>query len=223
MAADRTARRFRFVVFDWDGTLADSTALIATAIRSACADIGAPVPDETTARFVIGLGLADALRHIAPGLPPTGQRALADRYRHHYLARESDVPLFAGVRELLADLAAAGLPLGVATGKTRKGLDRALAQQALADRFVATRCADEGLPKPHPDMLLHLMESVGVAPRDTLMIGDTTHDLELARAAGTAALAVGYGAHPPASLVALEPLATLASVSELAHWLRGHT
>jgi phosphoglycolate phosphatase len=223
MAAERPAGRFRFVVFDWDGTLADSTALIATAIRSACADIGERVPDETTARFVIGLGLADALRHIAPGLPPAGQRALADRYRHHYLAREFDVPLFGGVRELLADLVAAGVPLGVATGKTRKGLDRALAQQALADRFVATRCADEGLPKPHPDMLLHLMERVGAAPRDTLMIGDTTHDLELARAAGASALAVGYGAHPPASLAALEPLATLASVPELAQWLRGNT
>ena len=120
---------------------------------------------------------------------------------------------------MLAELDAAGHLLGVATGKSRAGLDRALAQQDVGGFFTATRCADEGFAKPHPDMLLHLMERVGVAPADTLMIGDTTHDLELARNAGVAALAVAYGAHPPEDLIEQQPLATLHSVAELRAWL----
>ena len=170
-------RRFRFVVFDWDGTLADSTAIIADALQQACRDVGEPVPDDVDARYVIGLGLADALRHVAPDLPPERHPELVARYRHHYLARDAAIPLFAGVREMLAELDAAGYLLGVATGKSRAGLDRALAQHGIGGFFAATRCADEGFPKPHPDMLLHLMERVGAGPGETLMIGDTTHDL----------------------------------------------
>ena len=215
-------RRFRFVVFDWDGTLADSTALIADSIRRACDDVGEPVPDESAARYVIGLGLADALRHVAPGLLPERQRALMDRYRHHYLTRDAEVPLFAGVRDLLAELEAAGLLLGIATGKSRVGLQRALEQQGIAHHFVATRCADEGLPKPHPDMLLHLIDRVGVESSATLMIGDTTHDDEVARGAGAAAVAVAYGAHDAASLARLAPLALVGSIAELHGWLRAN-
>jgi len=216
-------RRFRFVVFDWDGTLADSTALIAAAIQQACHDIGEPVPDDTTARYVIGLGLADALAHVAPGLAPERHRDLAIRYRHHYLSGDPQIPLFAGAREMLDELNAAGLLLGVATGKTRVGLNRALEQQGIADRFVATRCADEGFPKPNPDMLLHLMDRVGAEPRETLMIGDTTHDLDLARNAGVAAVAVSYGAHAPAGLAQCGPLALLDSIKELRRWLQSNT
>jgi phosphoglycolate phosphatase len=217
--ADLAPRRFRFLVFDWDGTLADSTAIIASSLQRACADVGEPVPCDTDARFVIGLGLADALRRVAPALPRERWSALAERYRHHYLSRDADIPLFAGARELLDDLHAAGFLLGVATGKSRVGLARALEQQAVAHRFVATRCADEGLPKPHADMLVHLIECVGVTPRETLMIGDTTHDLELARNAGAHALAVAYGAHAPDGLAALSPLATVHSIAELRAWL----
>ncbi len=217
---DFAPRRFRFIVFDWDGTLADSTALIADSLQQACRDIGEPVPDDVDARFVIGLGLLDAVRHVAPGLPVARHPDLAARYRHHYLARDLGISLFAGAADMLTELEAAGFLLGVATGKTREGLDRALAHQGIGSRFVATRCADESLPKPHPQLLLQLMERVGVTPRETLMIGDTTHDLELARNAGTAALAVGYGAHPPAGLERLAPLATVHSVVELRTWLR---
>ena len=212
-------RRFRFVVFDWDGTLADSTAIIAGALRQACRDVGEPVPSEGDARFVIGLGLADALRHVAPGLPVSRHPDLVARYRYHYLAQDSVIPLFAGAREMLADLNAAGFLLGVATGKSRAGLDRALAQQDVGHLFAATRCADEGFAKPHPDMLLRLMDRVGVQPDETLMIGDTTHDLELARNARVAALAVAYGAHEPEDLIEREPLATLHSIAELRAWL----
>ncbi len=217
---ERAPRRFRLVVFDWDGTLADSTALIASALQNACRDLGEPVPDETDARYVIGLGLADALRHVAPGLAPERQRDLVARYRHHYLGGDAQIPLFAGARELLGELDAAGHLLAVATGKSRVGLDRAFAQQQLAHLFVATRCADEGHPKPNPDMLLHLMDRVGVLPRETLMIGDTTHDLELARNAGSTAVAVSYGAHSSAALTSFDPAALVHTVAQLGDWLR---
>lgn len=213
------SRRFQLIAFDWDGTLADSTALIAEAIQRACGDMGLTVPDLATARHVIGLGLHDSIRYVAPDLPATEYERFADRYRHYYLAGDGEIPLFEGVREMLAELEARGFLLAVATGKTRKGLARAMAQHAIAHHFVASRCADEGFPKPHPDMLLTLMDSVGVLPGETLMIGDTTHDLQLARAAGAQALAVTYGAHDTAGLAALAPLAVLASLPELRAWL----
>lgn len=219
---DLRDRRYRLLVFDWDGTLADSTAIIATAIQSACRDVGEPVPDDVTARFVIGLGLADALAHVAPRFPRERHPELSSRYRHHYLARDPQIPLFAGAAALLQELRERGYLLAVATGKTRVGLDRALSSHALVEHFHATRCADEERPKPHPDLLLHLMECLGVAPGETLMIGDTTHDLELARAAGVDAVAVAYGAHAPAGLAAALPRAIVHSIDELRCWLALH-
>ena len=215
-------RQFRLLVFDWDGTLADSTAIIAGAIQQACRDLELPAPDDAAARFVIGLGLTDALRHVAPTLPAADYQKLSDRYRHHYLARDPEIPLFKGAREMLDELDARGFLLAIATGKTRDGLTRALQQQGLVHRFIASRCADEGFPKPHPDMLLTLMQRCGVAPVETLMIGDTTHDLELARNAGARALAVTYGAHTSAGLAGLSPLATVTSIAELAAWLKAN-
>ena len=212
-------QRFRLLVFDWDGTLADSTAIIAGAIQQACTDLGLPVPDDTAARYVIGLGLADAMRHVAPTLPLSDHPRLSDRYRHHYLARDPEIPLFDGAREMLDELDARGFLLAIATGKSRVGLARALAQQGLAHRFVASRCADEGFPKPHPDMLLALMDRCGTEPSETLMIGDTTHDLELARNAGASAIAVTYGAHGAGGFAGFAPLATVSSVAELRAWL----
>ena len=215
-------RRFRLLVFDWDGTLADSTAIIAGAIQLACTDLGLPVPDDTAARYVIGLGLADAMRHVAPTLPLSEHPRLSERYRHHYLARDPEIPLFGGAREMLDELDARGFLLAIATGKSRVGLARALAQQGLAHRFIASRCADEGFPKPHPDMLLALMDSCGTGPGETLMIGDTTHDLELARNAGASAIAVTYGAHGADGFTGFTPLATVSSVAELRAWLNAN-
>ena len=219
---DAATRRFALIVFDWDGTLADSTALIAQSLQRACIDVGQPPPDDVAARFVIGLGLADALRTVAPALPVDRYGELSARYRDHYLARESDIPLFDGARELLAELDAAGYWLAVATGKSRRGLDRTLAANGLAGAFHATRCADEGFPKPHPDMLLHLMDRLAVHPNETLMIGDTTHDLELARNAGASGVAVSYGAHALEGLASRSPLAAVNSVAELHSWLALH-
>jgi len=212
-------QRFRLLVFDWDGTLADSTAIIAGAIQRACTDLGLPVPCDTAARYVIGLGLADAMRHVAPTLPLSEHPRLSERYRHHYLARDPEIPLFEGAREMLDELDARGFLLAIATGKRRAGLARALAQQGLAHRFVASRCADEGFPKPHPDMLLALMDHCGTEASETLMIGDTTHDLELARNAGASAIAVTYGAHGADGFSGFAPLATVSSVAELRAWL----
>ncbi len=212
-------RRYRLIVFDWDGTLADSTGLIADAIRAACREVGQPEPDEATAKYVIGLGLTEAIMHCAPALPPEDYRRLAERYRAHYLAGDAAIPLYDGARELLAELDQAGFYLGVATGKTRVGLDRALGHHGLTGRFHATRCSDESFPKPHPQMLLDLMSTVRVDAAATLMIGDTTHDLDLARNAGAAALAVSYGAHPPEGLATRSPLATVHTVMELRAWL----
>jgi phosphoglycolate phosphatase len=213
-------RRYDLVVFDWDGTLADSTAIIARSIREALRDMGETVPDETAARYVIGLGLADALRTVAPTLPVERHAELVAHYRTRYLAAEQDIPMFEGAVELLDELERAGYLLGVATGKSRMGLDRVLTKHGLARRFHATRCADEGRPKPHPDMLLHVMDRVGVSAGATLMIGDTTHDLLLARNAGVAAVAVTYGAHAREPLATLAPIGTVHSMSELAQWLR---
>jgi phosphoglycolate phosphatase len=216
---DTAQRRFKLIVFDWDGTLSDSTTMIAEAIRHACRDLGEPVPDMLSARFVIGLGLTDALRTVAPGLPVHRHSEMSAHYRRHYQAREDDIPLFPGAADLLEHLDASGYFLAVATGKSRAGLNRVLAKNGLVTRFHATRCADEGFPKPHPDMLLHLMDRLAVEPHETLMIGDTTHDLELARNAGVAGLGVAYGAHEPDGLARLAPLAIVHSVAELREWL----
>jgi len=213
---------YELIIFDWDGTLMDSTAVIAAALQSACRDIGIPVPSERDAKFVIGLGAADTFRHVAPELDEEGQRRLAERYRHHFLANEHQAPLYDGVREMLAELHGSGRRLAVATGKARRGLERALDATGLRAWFEATRCADEGFAKPHPDMLLMLMDITGVEPRHALMIGDTTHDLELAANAGVDALSVSYGAHDGALLATRPAKARVSSVKELHRWLTGN-
>jgi len=205
----------RLIVFDWDGTLADSTELIATVLQRACSDVGHPVPELEAARHVIGLGLSDALRHVAPALDREQFPSLAARYRYHYLAREAEIALFDGAREMLHRLAGRDHLLGVATGKTRAGLDRALQQHGLQDVFHATRCADEDAPKPDPAMLLSLMRRLDVAPSDTVMVGDTTHDLEMAQRAGVRAIGVAHGAHARDKLAEVEPVAVVESLEEL--------
>ncbi len=211
--------QFDLVVFDWDGTLVDSTAFIARSIQAAAADPGLAVPSRERALHVIGLGLADALARAVPELPPQRMMEFAARYRVHYFAGEAEVVLFDGVRELLADLRRHGATLAIATGKSRAGLDRALAATGLAGQFAASRCADETHPKPHPAMLLELGERLLVEPARMLMVGDTTHDLQMAAAAGAAAVGVTYGAHPREQLAALQPLRLADSTPALHQWL----
>lgn len=211
---------FDLVVFDWDGTLMDSTGAIAEAIQRAAADLGLPVPDARAASYVIGLGLHDALRHAVPALAPSDLPAFVERYRAHYLRRDAELRLFDGASELLERLRAHPRALAaVATGKSRIGLERALDSTGLRTMFAATRCADEGAPKPDPWMMLDLCEQLGVEPARAVMVGDTTHDLDMARAAGAGAAAVSWGAHPRDALAARRPLAVLDSVQALSDWL----
>jgi phosphoglycolate phosphatase len=219
---DFRPRQFDLVVFDWDGTLCDSTALIVHAMQAACRDIGAEVPSRERASYVIGLGLQDALQHAVPGLSPDRYPELARRYRHHYLNDQHALTLFDGVLPMLAALRERHHWLAVATGKNRQGLNQALSAAELHGVFDATRTADETASKPHPRMLQELMREFGVEPERTLMIGDTTHDLQLAANAGTAAIAVSYGAHEPALLRAHETRLIAHSVAELHDWLSQH-
>jgi phosphoglycolate phosphatase len=218
-----TPGRFELLVFDWDGTVVDSAAHIVASIQSACADLGMALPAEERARYIIGLGLQDAMQYLLPELPVADYPRLAERYRHHYLAGDDRVAPFGGVREGIARLHAAGFLLGVATGKSRRGLDRALRDTGLQSFFHASRCADEGFAKPHPDMLLFLMDLLNVTPERTLMIGDTTHDLEMARNAGVPAVAVSYGAHAQAQLAGLGPLACVGCFDDLMAWLEANS
>jgi phosphoglycolate phosphatase len=212
------SRRFDLVVFDWDGTVVDSTAMIALCIQRA-ADLGLRVPTREQASHVIGLGLQDALAGAVPDLDASRIEEFSARYRHHYFAGEPEIVLFSGVRELLVELTELGATLAVATGKSRRGLDRAFGTTGLGMFFAASRCADETHPKPHPAMLLELTDELDVPVERTVMIGDTTHDLAMARAARTAAIGVTYGAHPPEQLAALGPLGLAESVDRLRAWL----
>jgi phosphoglycolate phosphatase len=215
-------RQFDLIVFDWDGTLFDSTALITRCIQGACADVGVAVPSDAQASYVIGMGLAEALQHAAPSLPRERYRELAERYRHHYVARQHELVFFDGTLAMLQDLRARAHLLGVATGKSRRGLDDALATSALRGLFDATRTADETASKPDPRMLIELMDEFQVEPARTLMIGDTTHDLQLAANAGTASIGVSYGAHDHASFDAFDTRHVAHSTADLHDWLLRH-
>lgn len=215
-------KRYDFIVFDWDGTVMDSTAVIAGSIQAACRDLGLNVPSDEAARHVIGLGLAQALQHAVPDAPEAMYEPLADRYRHHFLAQDQTIPLFEGARETIAELHADGYWLGVATGKSRAGLERVLDASGLRSYFHATRTADQTFSKPHPAMLMELMDELAVSPDRTLMIGDTTHDLQLAQNAGVDVVAVAYGAHPPEQLLELQPLALVGDFAELRAWLKNN-
>ncbi|MFG6468752.1 HAD family hydrolase [Roseateles sp. BYS87W] len=215
-------QRFDLIAFDWDGTLFDSTALIARCIQRAAVDIGVPEPDFERAKYVIGLGLRDALEHAVPDLPEARYPELGLRFRHHYLSAEDELSFFDGTLDMLAALKARHHWLAVATGKTRKGLDRLLHARELQRVFDGTRTADETQSKPHPQMLLELMREFGVEPERTLMIGDTTHDLQLAANAGAPCVAVSFGAHDPDAFAPFNPLFIAHSTRELHDWLVAH-
>lgn len=214
--------RYELIAFDWDGTLFDSTACIVKSIQAAAREMGLAEPPVERARHVIGLGLEAALQIAVPELPREQYRELANAYRRHYFASVHEVTLFDGVPELLCELQSRGHRLAVATGKSRRGLDEALDQVGLRELFEATRTAEETASKPHPQMLHELMDELGTPAHATLMVGDTTHDLQLAANAGTAALAVSFGAHGADELAALRPLAVLHDLPAVSAWFRQH-
>jgi phosphoglycolate phosphatase len=213
--------RYRLLVFDWDGTIIDSAATIVECIREASRELGLEVPERERASHVIGLGLHDAMKIAVPGLPAQRYPEFVASYRKHFIAREDSMQLFDGMRELLEDLSKRHL-LAIATGKSRRGLDRDLEAQNLKAYFAASRYADETNPKPHPAMLLEIMDELDVSQKQALMIGDTSHDLEMARAAGIDALAVTYGAHPEEGLRACGPLGCFSTVNHLQAWLKAN-
>ncbi|MBT6411412.1 MAG: HAD-IA family hydrolase [Betaproteobacteria bacterium] len=212
-------KNFDLIVFDWDGTLVDSTAHIAKSIQNAYADNDLPVPNETAAKHVIGLGLVDTFNYLSPDLTKEQHLGIVDRYRHHFLDADKTIHSFKHVTEGLQNLVDRNYLLAVATGKSREGLDRALTKVDFGHMFSITRCGDEGFPKPNPDMLNFIMDDLGVFPDRTLMIGDTTHDLLLAHNAKTKSIGVTYGAHEKNKLAALNPLACVDSFEELMAWL----
>jgi len=212
-------KQFDLIVFDWDGTLMDSTATIVKCIQASAKDLGLPIPSREAASHVIGLGLSEAMQVVLPGVDPKYYPRMVERYRYHYLSKDHELTLFDGVQEMLQDLSQQGYFLSVATGKSRVGLNRSLNAAGLLSTFDATRCADETFSKPHPAMLQELTRELGQVLRRTVMIGDTTHDLMMAQNAGTAGIAVEYGAHPVDQLVACNPVYLARSVPELHQWL----
>ena len=216
------SRRFDLIAFDWDGTLFDSTKIIVRCIQRAVVDVGGAMPSDKAASYVIGMGLMQALAYAAPDVPKEKYPELGARYRHHYMAQQNDIALFDGVLALLEELKARHHWLAVATGKSRRGLDEALRSVQLKGMFDGSRTADETAGKPHPRMLEELMREFGTAPDRTLMIGDTTHDLQMAVNAGCAGVGVSYGAHEPGDFHALGPLFVAHTVAELRAWLLGN-
>ena len=212
-------RRFDLIAFDWDGTLFDSTAIIVRCIQAAVRDVGGTVPTDKEAAYVIGMGLMQALAHAAPDVPPEKYTELGNRYRFHYIQHQDDLVLFDGVLPLLNDLRERGHLLAVATGKSRRGLDEALHTVQLKGVFDGSRTADQTAGKPHPLMLQELMADFDVLPERLLMIGDTTHDLQMAVNAGCASVGVSYGAHESGAFAALAPLHVAHSVADLSAWL----
>jgi phosphoglycolate phosphatase len=220
------SRRFDLIAFDWDGTLFDSTALIVRCIQDAVRDVGGTVPTDQAASYVIGLGLMQALAHAAPDVPKDKYPALGDAYRRHYNARQNDISLFTGTLPMLHGLRQRGHLLAVATGKSRRGLDEVLQRTVdgtvLGHLFEASRTADQTAGKPDPLMLHELMAELGVPPERTVMIGDTTHDLALARNAGVASVGVSFGAHAHDAFEEFAPLYIAHSTPELGTWLAAH-
>jgi len=213
--------KYPFVIFDWDGTLVDSEARIISSMQAAGEDCGwqPPLTDEAV-RNIIGLGLPEAIRHICPGIDDAGVEQMRAGYTHHFLERSTlEMPLFNGVETGLTRLKAAGCTLAVATGKSRRGLDRVLVDLALGSYFDLTRCADETRSKPDPLMLHELLDEARFDVRDAIMVGDTEFDLGMAENAGMDRLAVTYGAHHPDRLQGYKPVFTADRFDQLVGWL----
>jgi phosphoglycolate phosphatase len=212
--------RYELIVFDWDGTLMDSAAKIVQCFERAFADASVPSPGDSAIRRIIGLGLTEAVRELMPTGSDIARRAVTDGYRQYFIGLDAgETQLFPGVRDGLAKLVARGYQLAIATGKSRRGLDRVLGQTGLGDLFVSTRCADEAFSKPHPRMLEDILEYTGVPPHQSVMIGDTTYDLLMARAAGVHGVAVSYGVHGRDELLAHGALACCNSFDEICEWI----
>ena len=212
----------KLLVFDWDGTLIDSADRIISCMRQAAADLTLPKPAAEAVRDIIGLGLPEALEKLFGRLSDEQQRQMRQRYAFYYIEQD-DTPteFFPGVIEGLTRLRERGYQLAVATGKSRQGLDRVLAETATAELFDYSRCADETRSKPHPLMLEQLLQAAKLEPHQALMVGDTEYDLEMATNAGVASVGVSYGSHHPERLALHNPRLVIDHFGELEAWLDG--
>jgi len=211
---------YKLLIFDWDGTLADSIGRIVEAMRTAAHLSDLAARDDFSIKGIIGLGLPEAIRTLYPEISPSLMTAFRDHYAQSYIALEAEPsPLFAGVVQSLEAFRVQGYQLAVATGKSRRGLDRVLSAHGWEDYFEITRAADETASKPDPLMLHEILRHCDVAPEEALMIGDSSFDLLMARNAGMDSVAVGYGAQSLASLREFEPRLAIESFPELHAWL----
>ncbi|ASC89418.1 HAD-IA family hydrolase [Alcaligenes nematophilus] len=211
--------RYAAVLFDWDGTVMDSTYSIASSIQLASADLQLPVPSIQQASWVIGLSLESALYRAVPDLTAEQMPLFLERYRHHFMQRDPHIKLFDGILPFMGELRGRQIALGVATGKSRQGLDRVLQQVNLSTFFDATRCADETRSKPDPEMLHQLLAELMLEPEQVLMVGDTVHDIHMAANAGMDSVAVTYGAHDPQTLAKAEPTVMVDNVAQMRDWV----
>ena len=212
-------RQYELIVFDWDGTLMDSTGHIVKCMQQAIAELKLPPLGNSAVSHIIGLGLNEATQALYPGIDAQTTDALADEYRRIWLQNPHDTPLFDNAKNLLTRLNHQEYFLGVATGKSRKGLNKVLESSELTSLFHATRCADECHSKPHPQMIEELIDYCGVMPNKTLMIGDTEYDLQMAHNAGADSLAISHGAHGIETLEACRPQAIVDDLFQVEHWL----
>ena len=213
------SKQFDLIVWDWDGTLANSTGMITDAIVQAASQVGLPALDPTAASNIIGFGLRESIHALFGDIPAEKAQALARQYTANYYAGESEIPLFAGAKETIIELHRRGYKLAVATGKGRRGLNLALEHCGLSPYFHATKTVDECFSKPHPQMLDELMDELVVRPERTLMIGDTSYDLQMAQNAGVPALAVTFGAQSREQLLRYKPIQIFNQFSDLSSWL----
>jgi phosphoglycolate phosphatase len=221
MQMNRSHLNYPMIAWDWDGTIMNSTPTIVDCLQKACADLDLDIPPDSLASHVIGLGLHDSLKIVLPNLDEGDYPLVTERFRHYYLSRDHEIILFQGIVELLTDLKAKGHLIAVATGKPRYGLDRTLKFHGLTQFFHDTKTADQTRTKPHPQMLLELLDTWNLSPKDLVMIGDTTHDLKMASNAGVDAIAVTYGAHPREELLKMNPKACVDEVKDLRAILLG--
>jgi len=212
-------KQFDLIVWDWDGTLADSTGMITHAILKAAEQVGLPAISARAASNIIGLGLRESIHALYGDIPAEQAQALASQYSANYYAGEQEIPLFEGAAETITALNKQGFKLAVATGKGRRGLNSALEHCGLGNFFHATRTVDECFSKPHPQMLDELMDHLVVMPERTLMIGDTSYDLHMAQNAGVSAIGVTYGAQAAEQWQHLNPIAQFNDFSSLSGWL----
>ena len=211
---------YQLVIFDWDGTLMDSAQKIANCIKAAARDVGVEEPSDEKAKSIIGLGLTEAMTVLFDSASASQVERIVEAYKYHFVTGDDTAQgLFDGVEQGLQALEDAGAVLAIATGKSRAGLDRVFSETDLKKHFIVTRCADETRSKPHPQMLHEILDFTAIDASKTIMVGDTTYDMDMARHASMAGLGAAYGVHSETMLLESQAVAVKHTFSQLLEWL----